>query len=72
MELADKLDDLQGEPASAPAPSGLKEEVVLALTSLGMTKQAAEAALDKMDWRPDQGTRLEDVVREALKYASGV
>jgi Holliday junction DNA helicase RuvA len=71
MELADKLDDLEGEPAVAVVPSGLKDEVVLALTSLGMTKHAAEAALDKMNWRPDDGTELEEVVREALKYASG-
>jgi Holliday junction DNA helicase RuvA len=72
MELADKLDDLEGEPEAVPAPSGLKDEVVLALTSLGMTKHAAEAALDKMKWRPDDGTNLEEVVREALKYASGI
>jgi holliday junction DNA helicase RuvA len=72
MELSEKLDDLDAAPVEVKTPSGLKEEVVLALTSLGMTKHSVEAALDKMKWSSDDGMKLEDVVREALKYASGI
>jgi Holliday junction DNA helicase RuvA len=71
MELGDKLDDLA---AAGPAPaaagaSSLRDEVVAALTSLGMTRPAAEAALEKMNWRPDSEQSVADVVREALRYA---
>jgi Holliday junction DNA helicase RuvA len=72
MELADKLDDLEAEPMAPQAPSELKDEVIRALTSLGMTKHAAESALDKMDWRADGAVSIEDVVKEALKYAGSV
>jgi Holliday junction DNA helicase RuvA len=72
IELSDKLDDLIGtdEPAAPTSSSGVREEVVLALTSLGMTRAAAEAALDRMDGRPEAEASVEDIVREALKYAS--
>jgi Holliday junction DNA helicase RuvA len=72
MELADKLDDVEAAPAALEAPSDMKDDVVMALTSLGMTKHAAEAALDKMAWRPDDSLSLEEVVREALKYAGNI
>lgn len=72
MELADKLEDLEGEPIAPEAPSELKDEVVLALTSLGMTKHAAEAALEKMKWHPDESASIEQVVKEALKYAGHI
>ena len=73
VELADKLDDIEAVPQQAGAPSALKDEVILALTSLGMSRRAAETALDKLDWRPeDDSISVEDVVKEALKYASGV
>jgi Holliday junction DNA helicase RuvA len=72
VELADKLDDIESPPAGPAAPPDLKEDVVLALTSLGMTKHAAEAALDRIAWRPDDTRTLEDVVKEALKYAGNV
>ena len=73
VELADKLDDIEAVPQPAGAPSALKDEVILALTSLGMSRRAAETALDKLDWRPeDDSISVEDVVKEALKYASGV
>jgi Holliday junction DNA helicase RuvA len=71
IELADKLDDIApGTEPEAPA-SSIHDEVVLALTSLGMTRSAAEGALERMAWRPDEDTTVEDVVRRALKYASG-
>jgi Holliday junction DNA helicase RuvA len=72
MELADKLDDVDAAPEAVEAPSDLKDDVVLALTSLGMTKHSAEAALDKMAWRQDDSIPLEEIVREALKYAGNV
>jgi hypothetical protein len=34
-----------------------------------MTRPAAEAALEKMNWRPDSEQSVADVVREALRYA---
>ncbi len=71
IELGDKLDDLVSvEEPEAPVTGGVREEVLLALTSLGMTRSAADAVLDRMDWRPDAEATVEDVVREALKYAS--
>jgi Holliday junction DNA helicase RuvA len=71
IELADKLEDLTGAEEPEVRTGGIREEVVLALTSLGMTRAAAEGALDRMNWRADDATTVEDVVREALKYASG-
>jgi Holliday junction resolvasome RuvABC DNA-binding subunit len=47
----------------------VRDEVLLALTSLGMTRSAAEGVLDRMEWN-DSDT-AEDVVRRALKYAGG-
>lgn len=73
VELADKLDDIESAPSAEAAPSALKEEVMLALTSLGMSKRAAETALEKVDWRAaEEANSVEDVVKKALKYASGV
>ena len=68
MELGDKLDDMEVAPAEAAAPTGVRDEVILALTSLGMTKHAAELVLEKMDWRGDDSVPVEDVVKEALKF----
>ncbi len=71
MELGDKLDDFASTEEVVVSSNGMREEVVLALTSLGMTRSAAEGALDKMNWRPESETTIEDVVRAALRYASG-
>jgi Holliday junction DNA helicase RuvA len=71
VELADKLDAIDVDEAAAPA-SSVRDEVVMALTSLGMTRGAAEATLDKMGWRPDDGSSVEDVVKEALKYTGNM
>ena len=72
IELGDKLDDLVStdEPATPTSKTGIREEVILALTSLGMSRPAAEAVLDRMDWSPEGERSVEDVVRDALKYAS--
>lgn len=70
IELGDKLDDLTATDEPATPTSGIREEVVLALTSLGMTRSSAEAVLDRMNWRAEAEATVEDVVREALKYTS--
>ena len=71
MELAEKLDDIAPREAPAAPASGsrLRDEVILALASLGMTRHAAEATLTRMNWTPDETTSVEEVVREALRYA---
>ncbi len=71
MELADKLDAFE-TPEERKAPvMAVREEVILALTSLGMTRGAAESTLDRMEWNPGDTPNVEDVVRRALRYASG-
>jgi Holliday junction DNA helicase RuvA len=71
MELADKLDAFETAEERKPPVLALREEVLLALTSLGMTRGAAESALDRMEWNADETPNVEDVVRRALRYASG-
>jgi holliday junction DNA helicase RuvA len=69
VELGDKMEDFIGVAEPLPTSSGVRDEVLLALTSLGMTRSAAEGVLDRMDWNDDD--TAEDVVRRALKYAGG-
>lgn len=71
VELADKLDGL-GAAEPAASASSVRDDVILALTSLGMTRGAAESVLDKMRWRPDESSSVEAVVKEALKYTGNV
>ncbi len=72
LELVDKLDDIAtGEP-EAPFASTVRDDVLMALTSLGMSRHSAEATLDKMKWRPDESSSVEETVKEALKYAGNV
>lgn len=71
VELADKLDDIAATPEAPTPASSVREEVLLALASLGMTRAAAESALERMAWRADEAATVEDVVRRALKYATG-
>jgi Holliday junction DNA helicase RuvA len=72
VELADKLDDLAADEPRSSAHSEIRDEVVMALTSLGMTRSAAEATLEKMGWRPDETASVEQIVKEALKHAGNV
>lgn len=72
VELAGKLDGIESEEVAPAAASSVRDEVVLALTTLGMTRGAAESTLDKMGWRPDDGSSVEEAVKEALKYAGNV
>jgi Holliday junction DNA helicase RuvA len=75
MELSEKLGDL-GAPvpvsagASTGSSGGVREEVLLALTSLGLTRAGAELTLERMKWSPEEGTSVEEAVREALRYAA--
>lgn len=71
MELADKLDAFESVEERRPPALAVREEVLLALTSLGMTRGAAESALDRMEWKADETVNVEEVVRRALRYASG-
>jgi Holliday junction DNA helicase RuvA len=70
VELGDKLDDLAAAPASGAIAPSIRDEVLLALTSLGMSRSAAEGVLERMDWGPDDASTVEDVVRRALKYTT--
>jgi Holliday junction DNA helicase RuvA len=74
MELKDKLSALEVKLPSeqlAEAPA-LREEAVQALTTLGMTRGAAEEALDKIDWKSEVDSSLSDIVKQALKMASRI
>jgi Holliday junction DNA helicase RuvA len=69
VDLAGKMDAFIGAVEPLPTSSGVRDEVLLALTSLGMSHNAAEGILDRMDW--NDADTAEDVVRRALKYAGG-
>jgi len=70
IDLAGKMDDfLTGAPEPLQTSSGVRDEVLLALTSLGMSHNSAEGILDRMEWNDTDSA--EDVVRRALKYAGG-
>lgn len=71
MELADKLDAFETVQERKAPVIAVREEVILALTSLGMTRGAAESALDRMEWNAGETVNVEEVVRRALLYASG-
>ena len=72
MELSGKLDDLGEVPREAMPSSEVREEVILALTSLGMTRGSAERAIESIDWNTQVSEDVEKMVREALKYAGSV
>jgi Holliday junction DNA helicase RuvA len=71
VDLAGKVEEFVSAAEPVVTGSKVRDEVLLALTSLGMTHNAAEAVLDRMDWDPDDKASVEDVVRRALKYAGG-
>jgi Holliday junction DNA helicase RuvA len=70
IELGDKLGDFTAAKETAAPASSIRDEVVLALTSLGMTRGAAESVVDRMEWNPDEHAGVEDLVRRALKYTT--
>ncbi len=73
VELKDKLDHLaltEGA-ATTGVASGLREEALLALTTLGMQRGVAERALEHIDWKSQDESNLATIVKEALRNASG-
>jgi Holliday junction DNA helicase RuvA len=72
IELGDKLDDLMAAPVEREPFDDVRREAILALTSLGMTRGSAERALEKIDWQGDTTHDVEEIVREALKYAGSI
>ncbi len=74
MELKDKLKHLEGK-TGAGVPStamAVKEEAILALTTLGMPRANAEKALEHVDWESQDASSLSSVVKQALKQATGI
>lgn len=74
IELKDKLDALV-LPDSTQLPgvaSTLREEAILALTTLGMQRTLAEKALASVDWTSRTDADLADIVKDALRHAGGV
>ena len=69
IDLANKVDEFVSAAEPVVTGSKVRDEVLLALTSLGMTHSAAEGVLDRMEWN-DEDT-AEDLVRRALKHAGG-
>jgi Holliday junction DNA helicase RuvA len=72
LELKDKIADLETEPTEAEPATALREEAILALTSLGMPRQAAQRALERVDWSTTDTSSLEAVIKEALKHAGSI
>ncbi len=74
VELKDKLKHLEGK-TGAGVPStamAVKEEAILALTTLGMPRANAEKALENVDWESQDASSLSSVVKQALKQATGI
>jgi Holliday junction DNA helicase RuvA len=72
LELKDKLADLEMEPAATEPVAALREDAILALTSLGMPRHAAQRVLERIDWKRPEMSDLEAVIKEALKHAGGI
>ena len=74
VELKDKLEHLvvTGGAATTGVASGLREEAVLALTTLGMQRGVAEKALEHIDWKSQDASNLASIVKQALRNTSGV
>ena len=70
VDLADRLDALAPPDGAAPAPAGLKEDLVSALVNLGYNARAAsEAAAGALDGAPTEPP-FEDLLRRALRTLS--
>ena len=74
MELKDKLAEFHDTARSERegASPALREEAVLALTTLGMTRAQADLALEKIDWQSEDASSVEKIVKRALKSTSAV
>ena len=74
VELKDKLEHLAVTEGAATTgvPPSLREEALLALTTLGMQRGVAERALEHIDWKSQDESSLASIVKQALRNASGV
>jgi Holliday junction DNA helicase RuvA len=74
VELKDKLEKFEtvGGTPEEDTPTALREEAILALTTLGMQRGAAEKALEEIEWRSQDASDLASIVKQALRHASGV
>lgn len=73
IELKDKLAVFE-VPEATQLPgvaSSLREEAILALTTLGMQRAVAERALEGVDWQSKNDGDLGAIVKDALKHAAG-
>jgi len=73
VELKDKLGGFEFVEGAAVTGTqkSLKEEAILALTTLGMQRVVAEKALEGIDWKTQDETQLAMIVKQALGHASG-
>jgi len=72
LELKDKLGDLEAQVAEMEPVTTLRDEAILALTSLGMPRHAAQRALERIDPKTAESSDLEAIIKEALKHAGSV
>jgi Holliday junction DNA helicase RuvA len=70
MELKDKLKGVEVQAGPGELAPAVREEAILALTSLGMTRMAVQQLLERIDWTESDMTSVEAIVREALRHAS--
>jgi Holliday junction DNA helicase RuvA len=67
LDLADKLDQLQGEPSSGPRPEGANaDDAIRALVSLGYTSADAEKAVRLALDANGRGQSAPELIRNAL------
>lgn len=69
VELKDRLtqDDVGGAAAAAPAPGGVREDVLSALANLGYQRVTAEKAVDRVIGRDGGRDGFEQTLRDVLK-----
>jgi Holliday junction DNA helicase RuvA len=72
VELKDKFNDFETAIGAKRVGGSLREEAILALTTLGMQRGAAEKALDQIDWKSPDASSLASIVKQALRYTSTV
>lgn len=72
VELKDKLEHFEyaAKPTEKDAAGDLREEAVMALTTLGMPRNMAEKALEHVDWKSQDAQSLSSVVKQALRHAA--
>jgi Holliday junction DNA helicase RuvA len=69
VELRDKMPASVSEPAAAPPPSALADDVLSALANLGYPRPQAERALERA-LRQSPDARFEDLLRLTLRLVS--